>query len=156
MDGLVTTFAIVTGAVGAALSPGVILIVGFANVLADAFSMGASSYLSAVSENSINGHNRSGKKPLAKGFVTFNSFALVGLVPLLPFLAAAVIPSFSEYAVRTSIFATLTAFAAVGYISGSVLDKNPFFTAFRNVVIGGIAASIAFGVGHFLGKIFGV
>ena len=36
-DGAVTTFAIVAGVVGAALSPSIILILGFANLLAVAF-----------------------------------------------------------------------------------------------------------------------
>ena len=39
MDGAVTTFAVVTGAAGANLGIKVILILGYANVLADGFSM---------------------------------------------------------------------------------------------------------------------
>lgn len=49
-DGLITTFAIVAGSVGASLSPTVIIILGFANILADGISMGASNYLGARSE----------------------------------------------------------------------------------------------------------
>ena len=45
-DGIVTTFAVVAGAAGASLSPGVIIILGLANLLADGFSMGASNFLS--------------------------------------------------------------------------------------------------------------
>lgn len=45
-DGIVTTFAVVAGAAGALLSPGVIIILGIANLLADGFSMGASNFLS--------------------------------------------------------------------------------------------------------------
>ena len=44
-DGIITTFAVVSGVVGASLSEEVILILGFANLLADGFSMGASNYL---------------------------------------------------------------------------------------------------------------
>jgi VIT1/CCC1 family predicted Fe2+/Mn2+ transporter len=44
IDGAVTTFAIVAGVVGAALSSNVILILGVANLLADGFSMAASNY----------------------------------------------------------------------------------------------------------------
>ena len=44
-DGIITTFAVVTGVVGAELSERIILILGFANLLADGFSMGASNYL---------------------------------------------------------------------------------------------------------------
>jgi vacuolar iron transporter family protein len=44
IDGSVTTFAVVTGVVGAHLSPTVILILGAANLLGDGFSMAASNY----------------------------------------------------------------------------------------------------------------
>lgn len=44
IDGAVTTFAIVAGVVGAALSPNIILILGFANLFADGFSMAAANY----------------------------------------------------------------------------------------------------------------
>jgi VIT1/CCC1 family predicted Fe2+/Mn2+ transporter len=44
IDGSVTTFAVVTGVVGAHLSPTIILILGVANLLGDGFSMAASNY----------------------------------------------------------------------------------------------------------------
>lgn len=44
IDGAVTTFAIVAGVVGAELSSVVVLILGFANLFADGFSMAASNY----------------------------------------------------------------------------------------------------------------
>lgn len=49
-DGIVTTFAVVSGATGALLPSGVIVILGFANLVADGFSMGASNFLSVRSE----------------------------------------------------------------------------------------------------------
>lgn len=45
-DGAITTFAVVAGVVGASLSPSVILILGFANLFADGFSMSIGNYLS--------------------------------------------------------------------------------------------------------------
>ena len=50
IDGAVTTFAIVAGVVGAALSTKVILILGLANLLADGFSMAASNYSGTKTE----------------------------------------------------------------------------------------------------------
>ena len=47
IDGAVTTFAVVSGVVGAALSSKVILILGVANLIADGFSMAASNYSGA-------------------------------------------------------------------------------------------------------------
>lgn len=49
-DGIVTTFAVVAGVVGAALSPTIILIIGFANLIADGFSMATGNYLGTKSE----------------------------------------------------------------------------------------------------------
>ncbi len=46
IDGTVTTFAVVAGAAGASLSSGVVIILGFANLLADGFSMACGNFLS--------------------------------------------------------------------------------------------------------------
>ena len=50
IDGAVTTFAVVAGVEGASLSLSVILILGFANLFADGFSMSVGKYLSDKSE----------------------------------------------------------------------------------------------------------
>jgi VIT1/CCC1 family predicted Fe2+/Mn2+ transporter len=50
LDGVVTTFAVVSGVVGASLGSDVILILGLANLLADGFSMASGAYLSTRSE----------------------------------------------------------------------------------------------------------
>lgn len=44
-DGIITTFAVVAGVAGADLSASVVLILGFANLFADGFSMAMSNYL---------------------------------------------------------------------------------------------------------------
>lgn len=50
IDGAVTTFAIVAGVVGAGLSTPIILIMGFANLIADGFSMAVGKYSSDKAE----------------------------------------------------------------------------------------------------------
>ena len=50
IDGSVTTFAVVSGVAGAELSPWVILVLGFANLFADGFSMAASNFLGTKAE----------------------------------------------------------------------------------------------------------
>lgn len=50
IDGAVTTFAVVAGVAGAQLSTGIILILGFANLFADGFSMAVSKYSSDRAE----------------------------------------------------------------------------------------------------------
>ena len=51
IDGSVTTFAVVTGVVGAQLPARIIVIMGFANLLADGFSMAASNFLGTKAEH---------------------------------------------------------------------------------------------------------
>lgn len=51
IDGIITTFAVVSGAAGANLSSGVIIILGFVNLIADGISMAVGDYLSSKSEN---------------------------------------------------------------------------------------------------------
>jgi len=50
VDGTVTTFAVVSGVIGAQLESKTILILGVANLLADGFSMAASNYLGTRTE----------------------------------------------------------------------------------------------------------
>lgn len=51
IDGCVTTFAVVSGVVGAGLPAAVALIMGFANLIADGFSMAVSSYESIKAQS---------------------------------------------------------------------------------------------------------
>lgn len=59
IDGSVTTFAVVAGSAGAALNSEVVIILGFANLIADGFAMSVGSYLSTKSEKeNYNKHKR--------------------------------------------------------------------------------------------------
>lgn len=51
IDGTVTTFALVSGVIGAHLSSGIILILGGASLVADGFAMAAGNYLATRSEH---------------------------------------------------------------------------------------------------------
>ncbi len=50
LDGIITTFAVVAGVAGAGLQSGIVLILGFANLVGDGLSMGVGSYLSTKSK----------------------------------------------------------------------------------------------------------
>jgi VIT1/CCC1 family predicted Fe2+/Mn2+ transporter len=58
IDGAVTTFAVVSGVVGAELSSHIILILGLANLVGDGFSMAASNYSGTKSEKDEYEHLR--------------------------------------------------------------------------------------------------
>jgi VIT1/CCC1 family predicted Fe2+/Mn2+ transporter len=58
LDGIITTFAVVSGVAGAQLSAGIVLILGFANLIADGISMGIGDYLSTKSEQEYQASER--------------------------------------------------------------------------------------------------
>ena len=53
LDGVITTFAVVAGAGGGGLSPGVVLIMGVSSLIADALSMGVGDALSSKAEAEV-------------------------------------------------------------------------------------------------------
>ncbi len=151
VDGLVTTFAIVTASIGIGASAGVILILGIANVLADAWSMGSSDYLSSHTEaEQGGGDTNQDKPPWATASATFLAFVVVGLVPLVPFIIAVAHAPFTVYAGWVSVIATMITFIIVGYISGSISGGDRRASALRTFIVGAIAAVIAFGVAWLL------
>lgn len=150
VDGLVTTFAIVTASMGIGASAGTILVLGIANVIADAWSMGSSDYLSSHAEAEQGEREHDEKPPFNTASATFVAFIIVGFVPLVPFIIALFVPTFSASAGWVSIVATMVTFLIVGYVSGSVSGAGRVKSAFRTFGVGAVAAVIAFGVGWLL------
>lgn len=151
-DGIVTTFAVVASVIGAGLSPRVILIVGIASLLADGFSMAASSYLGSQSEKAVepdgvaSARNQSGtvKKPLFSSLFTFAAFVTVGFIPLMPY-------AFAGYLERVFLFtmiATGVALALVGSLRTLVTGRRAVVAGVEMVLLGGSAAALAFFVGR--------
>ena len=67
IDGAITTFAVVAGVSGASLSSAVVLILGFANLLADGFSMAVSEYLSTKSKIELHKNHPDAREYLRQG-----------------------------------------------------------------------------------------
>lgn len=148
-DGIITTFAVVSGATGATLAPEIVVILGIANLFADGFSMGVSNYLSMKSKReyeSQNGATESGthQDPVRHGVATFGAFVLAGALPLVPFLFLE--PTGQQQFVVSAV-ATGVAFYVVGSLRSYVLDKPAWKACLEMLVIGGIAAAIAFSLG---------
>jgi len=146
-DGIITTFAVVSGSLGASLSPSIVVILGLTNLFADGLSMSTGSYLGVKSEieyeQNEGGKKTIGKRPLISGLVSFLSFGIVGFIPLISYVFR-IDNSFNVSAVLV-VFSLIL----VGVARGWVTNKNILRTAAENLLIGGVAAFVAFYVGEF-------
>jgi VIT1/CCC1 family predicted Fe2+/Mn2+ transporter len=161
IDGSVTTFAVVAGAAGAKLSSTVIIILGFANLIADGFSMGASAYLAAKSERDLkvskDDTHQGGETPFGDGIATFLSFVAIGLVPVSVYVADALLGLRIEATAlfATSCFLTGAAFMAIGIIKGQMTRTSQLKAALETLMLGGIAAILAYVLGDVLARVLG-
>jgi VIT1/CCC1 family predicted Fe2+/Mn2+ transporter len=152
-DGIVTTFAVVAGSAGATLGPSVVLIMGFANLFADGFSMASGSFLGKESEiefEESRGLKKEAKKegsPFKHGVVSFLAFNIAGLIPLLPFL----INLDSPFAASAVIVGFELFF--VGFLKGMFTGKGLIKGAVETFLVGGFSAFVAFAAGFVIDKI---
>ncbi len=212
MDGIVTTFAVVAGAAGASLDSSVVIILGFANLIADGFSMSIGSYLANHSENhnyekyrrleylevDINpeegreevrqifikkglkgrslervvkaitsdrdvwvdtmmkdelGLTPGSRSPMSRALVTFFSFVLVGLVPLVAYLTDYFMGVEFNLFLLSSIM-TGVAFIGVGLLKSYVGEQPLWRGASETLGLGAGAALLAYWVGAVLEKMF--
>ncbi len=157
IDGAVTTFAVVAGATGARFDLKIILVLGFANLIADGFSMGVGSYLS--SKSSIELMQKRGESvkdepsPVINGLMTYLSFILVGLVPLLAYLVDYIFGWGADNVFLLSILSTALAFWAIGLLKSRVAKTPVVRAVFETVSLGLIAAVLAFVLGDVLERL---
>lgn len=150
-DGMVTTFAVVSGVTGAALSPPVAIILGLANLLADGFAMGAGNYLGARSEQdyqeSLTGaRTETQLHAVGHAAAIMLAFIAAGSVPLLPF----VLVRGGDSVFLASCVATGVTLFAVGSLRTLVTRARWFWSGLEMLAVGSTAAALAYGVGHFL------
>ncbi|PIR83975.1 hypothetical protein COU18_01025 [Candidatus Kaiserbacteria bacterium CG10_big_fil_rev_8_21_14_0_10_51_14] len=145
-DGIITTFAVIAGAAGAGLSSSIVIVLGIANLVADGFSMGASKYLSTRSEQSLEEARNAHRSALADGTATFIAFVVAGTLPLIPF--------FYENSVQhtfwISSIATGIAFFLIGAARSLVIKKHFVIAGLEMLIVGGVAASMAYGIGYYI------
>jgi VIT1/CCC1 family predicted Fe2+/Mn2+ transporter len=198
--------------IGASLAPSIVLILGFANLLADGFSMAVGNYLAAKTrleymekarrreeweidnlveqekqeikdiyakkgfkEELLNeivrvitsrrkvwvdtmmkeelGLIEDGRRPIDAAVTTFAAFNLIGLVPLLPFVVmflSGLSAASTSSAFAYSIVSTGVAFFLIGWIKGRIVQKPLIRSGINTLLVGGIAAAVAFAVGYLL------
>lgn len=88
-----------------------------------------------------------GENPVYTGLTTFGSFIVFGAIPLVPFMLM-------QSATPTTVFqlssiGTFGALVALGLLKWRVVGSDLFKSLFEVVVVGGVAALIAFWVGSF-------
>ncbi|HSG83560.1 MAG: VIT1/CCC1 transporter family protein [Nitrosopumilus sp.] len=210
IDGAVTTFAIVAGVMGASLPSVIILILGFANLFADGFSMAAANYQASKARNEFvemkrkqeeweidnleeqeieeirDIYRKKGfkdqlledvvriitsrrkvwidtmmkeelgliedeKNPIHSSVSTFVGFNLIGLIPLIPFMVFMILGiELNSEAFMYSIVSVVVAFLLVGMIKGKIVKKSMLHSGINTLIIGGIAAIVAYLVGYGL------
>jgi vacuolar iron transporter family protein len=212
MDGIITTFAVVAGVVGASLSSNVILILGIANLLADGFSMAVGDYLSTKAEIEYKNHERlreiweidnypQGEKqeliqlymdkglskedseqitgiisknkkvwvdimmveelglieedesPLKNALVTFFSFAFFGFIPIVAYLLARKVSFIADNVFIFDCILTGFTLLVLGAVKARVTGINWIKSSIETLIVGGLAAGIAYVVGVLLSSL---
>lgn len=141
-DGIITTFAIVAGVVGASLSERVVLILGFASLLADGISMAASDYLSERTP-SHDGDRPSQGAAARSGLATLIGFLLPGVIPLVAYL----LPVASSQRFPIAMVLTLVALFVVGAGRAAVTELTWWRAGLEMLMVGALAAAVAYGIG---------
>ena len=160
-DGLITTFAVAAGVAGAALPARVVLILGFANLLADGFSMGASNVLSIRSKEDVREADRADRGlevglpsepfPFRHGTATFAAFVVAGSVPLLAYL----LPAFGPGRFPVAAVLTLITLFVVGAARSLVTARGWLRNGVEMLLVGAAAATVAYGVGAGVAELVG-
>lgn len=210
LDGIITTFAVVSGVVGASLPLSVVIILGFSNLIADGFSMAVGDYLSSKSENEYSedqnlkrqkyilenyeteqvaatndlvqlGYNQTDASsvikiivkdkesfinfrlniapseehhevnPLHNALVTFFSFAIFGLVPLLAYVVLMFLPALEPYAFTIACILTGLTLFTLGITKSYITSTHTLKSGLEMLAVGGFAALVAYFIGFLLG-----
>lgn len=154
LDGAITTFAVVAGSTGANFSSSVVIILGFANLVADGFSMGVGSYLSSKSKLQMAvKKGRSAKdeaSPVINGLSTYAAFILVGLVSLLPYAVNHIFKLNIDNLFFVSTILTALAFIGIGLLKSHVASTSKLRGVTETLLLGVIAAGFAYVIGAWL------
>lgn len=147
MDGTISTLAVVAGVAGATTDNFIVLVAGVAAMVAEAISMGFSSYSSArVRERIFDGDNpKRIKKDIKEGLTFWLMTMGGGAIPIIPFLFDL---GDTLVGLRYAVILSMVFLFAVGFFTGKVTRRNPFYEGLFNATIGIIAAAATYFVGY--------
>lgn len=155
-DGIITTFAVVAGVVGAGLSVETILILGIANMIADGISMALGDYLGEQSANQLEGKKTNQITSFfhSTSAVTFVAFVLAGSLPLLPYILEYIgLPVALGHQFALSITSTGLALFVVGSLRTIITKHGWLRSGVEMLLVGTFAALCAYFIGAFIEKI---
>jgi VIT1/CCC1 family predicted Fe2+/Mn2+ transporter len=144
-DGLITTFAVVGGVAGGALSPAAVIVIGAANLAADGVSMGVGNLLS------IRADERAREAadlpeleayPWKHGLATTIAFVIAGAIPLIPYL----VPGADRRLLWSSMLTFATLFV-LGASRAFVTVDRWWRSGLETLVLGAVVALAAYGAG---------
>ena len=142
-DGIITTFAVVSGATGGSLSAAAVLIIGAANLAADGMSMGVGNLLAIRAHERVRaaeGLPEEEAYPWKHGTATLLAFVGAGAIPLLPFL-------FADEALRpiwSTVLTFLTLFF-VGAARATLTEERWWRAGLETLSLGAVVAAAAYG-----------
>ena len=145
-DGIITTFAVVAGVTGGALSSRAVLIVGVANLLADGMSMGVGNYLSIRSHEALRaaqGLPEEEASPVRHGGATLAAFISAGALPLAPYVTGAPVASLFLPALGL----TLAALFVVGALRAALTTVRWWAAGLEMLGLGAFVAAVAYWAG---------
>jgi len=141
-DGIITTFAVVSGATGGALPAAAVLIIGAANLAADGMSMGVGNLLAIRAHERVRaaeGLPEEEAYPWKHGVATLLAFVGAGAIPLLPF----VYPGASGRPIWSTVL-TFTALFLVGAARTALTDERWWRAGLETLGLGAAVAAAAY------------
>lgn len=141
MDGLISTLAVVAGVYGASVSNKIVLIAGASAMLAEALSMGFSSFLASRVRSRL---ERIKERPAKEAFLFWLATIGGGFIPLIGFLFNLVTPF------RFTVILSMIFLFFIGVITSRYTRRNWLYSGLESLVIGVIAATITYYVGYLI------
>jgi VIT1/CCC1 family predicted Fe2+/Mn2+ transporter len=143
-DGLITTFAVVSGVAGGALAYTAVLVVGAANLAADGVAMGVGNLIAIRSDEKASEAARLPELeayPWKHGVATLLAFVTAGAIPLVPYL----LPVADRLTWSTAL--TFLALFGLGASRAAVTTDRWWRSGLETLALGLIVAAAAYGAG---------
>lgn len=153
-DGILTTFAVVAGVAGGALSNTALLVIGAANLAADGVSMGVGNLLAIrAHEKALEADNLPGEEayPWKHGLATLVAFVAAGAVPLTPYTLAIG----QEWRLTCSTLLTFASLFALGAARAIVTRDRWWKVGMETLALGAVVAVAAYWAGRLVAAAVG-